>query len=143
MIVAENDDRPLGVVVPMNPEMRPRKYRYGTRPSGDHVYVVRWPDGVTKVGWSWYPSRWRGFISKGASLAALMSSDYYEIRDLESKCMDVLYELGPAAFATRHEAVAHLGSQGGGYLECRVLDDAAFLTLCIFLSGIPQKAEAV
>lgn len=114
---------------------------YGRRrPGGDHIYVVTWPDGVTKAGWTWYESRWRAFIGRGARLVALMSSEHYDISTLESRVLGLLADLGAPAFEFKADAADYLGTGGAGYLECYRLSTARLAQLEDALAAIPTKA---
>jgi hypothetical protein len=80
------------------------------------AYVVAWPDGIVKAGYSQNPSRWRGFIARGANLLALS-----EIKT-ESEYRGIIEEFGELAFDHATEAVEHLGSGSGGWTECYRID---------------------
>lgn len=129
---------------PMNAAIPEVRYRYGTRPGGDHCYIVAWPNGVVKIGSSWYERRWRAFVNRGGTLIGLLTTDNYYgyMVHIESKIQDVAQTLGPRAFANKQEAVAYLGGNGAGYMECWVLDDAALLTLETYVTALPTKAVA-
>lgn len=129
------------MTIPMNDPIPSWRDAYGRkRPGGDHVYVVRWPDGVVKVGWSWYESRWSGFVNRGAKLIALFSSKHYEIAGLEPRLDRLLAECGRPAFASKNEAIDHLGSTGAGYLECYRVDESGLASFLYLISTIPTKA---
>ena len=86
--------------------------------TGNFVYVVRWPDGVVKVGCAGSRSRWRQFVCRGAELMQLCSFPTgAEALHAEAVVQESLKRSYSPAFDTREEATLHTGD-GGGYLEC-------------------------
>lgn len=82
----------------------------------ESVYLVRWPDGVTKVGYTSF-RRWRTFEIRGAAVLAVWAfDDCTEGLRCETAMQAALRF--PAAFPTSDSATEHLGHSGGGYMEC-------------------------
>lgn len=89
-----------------------------------HTYVVLWPDGVIKAGIAGDATRWGKFTARGARLVALFAFDRASHAiELETALDGILDSLGVPAFERKQDAEAHLGSGGGGYLECYRLPD--------------------
>jgi hypothetical protein len=86
------------------------------RPQVESVYLVRWPDGVTKVGYTSF-KRWRTFELRGAEVLAVWAFD--DCTDGLACEEDMQQALPfPLRFRSAREAIPYLGSGGGGYLEC-------------------------
>lgn len=83
------------------------------------VYLVRWPDGVAKVGFT-TGRRWTRFRGRGARVLNLWVFD-----DCLTalSCEAALYSgFGFApAFETNAQSHPYVGSQGGGYKECFIV----------------------
>lgn len=91
---------------------------------GHFVYVVEWDDGVIKVGYASRRARWRTFVCRGAVLTELRSfATIQQALDAEDAAHDWLAQRLPPAFASRIQAVKHLG--GGGHMECYQTEEAA------------------
>jgi hypothetical protein len=95
------------------------------------TYLVGWDDDLIIKAGVTMGRRWKKFVSRGATLYLLHRNDSGDGRtfcDLER----VIYAgLPPGmtgrAFSTKEEAVGHLGSGGGGYMECvRAVDERAY-----------------
>jgi hypothetical protein len=81
-------------------------------------YVVRWPDGVVKVGIT-ERQRYKSFMARGASLVALAHGEcHLSPLDAEMAGHRFLWERFPMAFRGRGEAEPYLGNRGGGWMEC-------------------------
>lgn len=83
------------------------------------MYVVGWPDGIVKVGYtSAGRKRWGGFLNRGG---AMLDIGYYAGVDAvyaEAWLQEQLDAKYVRAFDSKEEAKPYLGSNGCGYLEC-------------------------
>lgn len=85
------------------------------------TYVVQWPDGVVKVGYS-EKQRWRKFVLLGATVVALYEFDsHVPAFAAETWGQDWLRAHGELAFPTIGDSRLHVGPDGGGYCECFVI----------------------
>lgn len=101
----------------------PCRERYGM--TGDFVYVVWWPDGVFKVGYTANRSRWRKFVCRGAKLVYLSSfTNCTDAIQSETAGQEWLAESFPMAFRCKEDALGHLGD-GCGWTECYQTGEAA------------------
>lgn len=86
------------------------------------VYVVRWPDGVVKVGHSVHAaSRVKTLMRYGAALVTAAPGP----KEKERAAIEVLGIRGTRAFRSRVDAFAYLGGGSSGFTECYRLDDEA------------------
>ena len=81
-------------------------------------YVIGWPDGIIKVGSTWFGrTRWGRFTSTGGTLVA---RNYYphlgDSIEAERWLQDELAKDYPLAFRDAADAHPYLG--GSGWLEC-------------------------
>ena len=102
------------------------------------VYVVRWPDGIMKIGFTEH-KRWRVFTNRKARLLDVF---YFEKVDQALEIEDLLRKLFkyPRPFDEKNAAKLHLGTSGAGYLECRsvplkVTDQDILSTIDEFLAS--------
>lgn len=94
------------------------------------VYVVEWPDGVMKIGYT-SAGRYRDFIRRGGRLVGLAEyPDGSDALDHEDVAHAVAASIWPRAFTNRKQAIPYLGGTGGGWVECytRKEDDSPWLT---------------
>lgn len=90
----------------------------GYKTHGPMLYLVRWPDGVTKLGFT-TKQRWRHFVINGASVLAL-----YEFETsggafaAESAGQTWMAERFPYSFDSIEVSFNQMGPDGGGYAEC-------------------------
>lgn len=90
----------------------------GYKKHNPSVYVVRWPDGVLKVGYT-EKQRWRKFALLGAELLAVYEfASHVPAFGLESVGLSFLARFGEPAFETIDDSYEHVGPDGGGYREC-------------------------
>jgi hypothetical protein len=81
-------------------------------------YVVRWPDGVVKVGIT-ERQRYKSFVARGGQVVALAHGRcIWSESEAEERGQLYLGARFPMAFRDRDEAVPSLGSRGGGWMEC-------------------------
>ena len=82
------------------------------------VYIVRWPDSVTKIGFTEH-RRWRSFEIRGAAVLARFefptTTAAFLVEGLGHEWMRLN---GTYAFDALGDSLAHMGSGGGGYAEC-------------------------
>lgn len=86
------------------------------------AYLVSWPYGemtVAKAGFTRSPRRWRVFVARGATVDALFYGS--AAASVENALLDWLSSEGDHAFQSKEQAAPHLGSKGGGWLECYAL----------------------
>lgn len=85
------------------------------RPETPTVYLVRWPDGVSKFGYSAH-GRWRAFVLRGARVVKTWQFE----READALAFEqVAHAHGHSkAFVSRVEARQYLGGSGGGWAEC-------------------------
>lgn len=82
------------------------------------VYIVEWPDGVVKAGWT-ERQRWRKFVLLGATVLELYEfPSFTEAFAFESAAHQWLRANGELAFSTLEESREYVGPDGGGYAEC-------------------------
>ena len=89
-------------------------------------YVIGWPDGIVKVGSTWNGKRrWGRFTSRGGVMLdlAYYGPEHSDV-DAESWLQHQMAQRYRRAFNSSHEAVEHLGTGGGGYLECYTVPPA-------------------
>jgi hypothetical protein len=88
-----------------------------TREHVDTVYVMRWDDGLVKVGYSSH-KRWRHWERLGGRvLATYQFLHYSNAFDAEEQAQSIAY---PYAFDTQAEARERFGaSYAGGFTEFR------------------------
>jgi hypothetical protein len=80
------------------------------------VYLVRWPDGVAKVGYT-DCKRWRKFVIRGATLVGIWS--FFTTYDALTAEIQVRKSLKcNRAFKEKNESLQYLGHDGGGWTEC-------------------------
>jgi predicted GIY-YIG superfamily endonuclease len=88
----------------------------GYRRHNPSVYLVRWPDGIVKVGYT-DCKRWRKFELRGATLVNVWyfstSSDAINAETQMKKHLPY-----HRAFTSKTEAIDHLGYSGDGWTEC-------------------------
>lgn len=112
--------------LPIDPVIPPWTNALGIkRVAGYHVYVVRWPSGLTKAGIASYPSRWIGYTPSGGQLVCLLSTELRDLEGVESMLHEAMETLGNRAFHSAEEAAAYLPG-GAGWTECYLLDGIAF-----------------
>lgn len=91
---------------------------------GFYTYLVGWGDTLDiKAGVTTSPTRWGGFVSRGASLYQLHAADPTQERDLLGLESDLLSWLGASdllepAFHYKAQGSRQLGGRGAGYTEC-------------------------
>jgi hypothetical protein len=78
------------------------------------VYVVAWPDGVVKIGWTMYDRRWKNFVARGARLVRLYRDGDIHLEEVIQRWVAERY---PAAFSSKAESLKYLGGYGG-WTEC-------------------------
>lgn len=82
------------------------------------TYVVQWPDGVVKVGYT-EKQRWRKFVILGATVLATYEFDsHVPAFAAEQMGLDWLAQHGAQAFGALADSRMHVGPDGGGYKEC-------------------------
>lgn len=93
-------------------------YAKSIRPEG-YTYIVSWgsgPNAIVKVGSTWAPKRWRGYLSRGGSVELIVRSTR-DVR-LEAEVHESMRLLAPMAFHCKEQAEPYLGSRGAGWTEC-------------------------
>lgn len=82
-------------------------------------YIIGWPDGVVKIGLTYYGKRrWGIFVGKGGTLLDL--AHYKSKGDAltaELWLQDQVELTYPRAFGAKSESVRHVG-KAGGWTEC-------------------------
>ena len=131
----------LNWALPMDEVIRSTRNALGIRSvKGEHVYIVRWPDGVTKAGVGSYATRWRGYRFSGGELFGLLSSVEHDTDGLEFRLHKILADIGTPAFKSAAQAVGHL-NRGAGWTECFNLTDPEFTDFCSRLRVIASHIE--
>lgn len=102
------------------------------------VYLVRWPDGITKAGFT-SRRRWRTFEIRGASVLGIWAfPDWNDALRCEVK-MDTRMAEWPLAWSSKAEVDGRLGRSRGGYREChRVPSEVPNSCLVAMLASIAQ-----
>lgn len=82
------------------------------------TYVVKWSDGLLKVGFT-SGSRYRRFVNRGADLVSLREFDTPVEALAEEQRLDLEFrDLGyTPAFTCREESFSYLGPSGCGWRE--------------------------
>lgn len=93
------------------------------------VYIVEWPDGLMKIGYT-AKGRYRDFMRRGGRLVGLTEyPDGVTALEHEDYAHAVAKSIWPQAFTDRTQAVPYLGGTGSGWVECyRKENESAWLT---------------
>jgi hypothetical protein len=83
------------------------------------MYVVGWPDGIVKVGYtSQGRERWGKFLARGGVMLDISYFAGIDAVHAEVWLQEHLAARYPLAFDSKEESKPYLGSNGCGYLEC-------------------------
>lgn len=86
-----------------------------------YVYLVAWgsgPTAVVKVGETWAPRRWRGYLARGATIVQIVRAAGSDALRIEREVDHALAAIALPAFRSKLEAAPYLGSGGAGWMEC-------------------------
>lgn len=101
-------------------------------------YIIGWPDGVIKVGSTWFGHRrWGLFTRHGGEVLDIA---YYDEPGKDSQgeawLQDQLKRSWRMAFRDKPESLDHLGPQGSGWLECYAIPKSDWPSV-LKLAGVP------
>lgn len=83
------------------------------------IYVLQWPSGFFKVGYTTRPDRYGRMVGRGAEIRMLIEFDNgLKALDLERRLHQFAMVHHMPAFESRADAVTHLGQRGCGWTEC-------------------------
>lgn len=111
-------DKRLYTTFPDDTLLRP--FSKSIRPNG-YAYLVAWgsgPTAVVKVGETWAPRRWRGYLARGAFILRIVRTSGSHALRIERDADRALASIALPAFRSKEEASPYLGNRGAGWMEC-------------------------
>jgi hypothetical protein len=102
-------------------------------------YLIAWRHaGIVKVGETWSPRRWRGFVGTGAEVLLIVRTDTGTALAIEGQMYEHFRNTAEQAFASKQDSLPYVRG-AGGHLECfRADPDETLQKMLEVVHGVVQ-----